>query len=110
VIQRARFVAVAAMCVATFQVSAQSRPSVASDSALLRTMLRTAVREGLTTAHGADAPQLVCVGRPTPSVEGTYTFEFGYHQHELSGGHWRCDVRRRADAWKIASCQLLGVA
>ena len=50
------------VCRRTFQGSAQSRASVASDSALLRTMLRTAVREGLTTAHGADAPQLVCVG------------------------------------------------
>jgi hypothetical protein len=53
-------------------VAAQrSNTRVAEDTAFLGAVFRTAFREGLYTAHGADTPQLVCVGvDPNTNFEG----------------------------------------
>lgn len=56
--------AVVAMLAATPRsgLAAQRGQSVAADTSLMTVVLRTAVREGLYTAHSADSPQVVCVG------------------------------------------------
>jgi hypothetical protein len=160
---------------------AQGRSPVgATDTAMMAAIFRTAVREGLYTAHGANAPALVCIGlagsaplrpdylerlvdppitlvralqrsrtldiRPSSTCgierqegaprhtslvadrrtgkrgilvwvqdplrqpDGTYVVEFGYFEHGLSAGEWKCTVRRRPSGWEVAPCTLLGVA
>jgi len=153
--------------------------TVRADTALIAAILRTAVREALYTAHGAQPPQVVCVAidtvaaaegpfkfvdppasviadlqrgrsllirassacrmlppdasRPprtplvvdgvtgkrgirvwmrTPQWAGpqTFTVQVGYDEHELSGGWWRCTMRKRSGSWEVAGCQLLGIA
>ena len=169
----------AALAVAWQPAVAQRAPRAATtDTAMRAAILRTAVREGLYTAHGANAPALVCVGlaggaplrpdylehladppitlvkqlqrgrtldiRPSSACrfsqggprhtslvveprtgkrgilvwiqdpllqpDGTYSVEFGYFEHRLSAGNWKCTVRRRTSGWEVAPCQLLGVA
>ena len=48
----------------------------------------------------------------TPRWAGPQRFavQVGYDEHELSGGWWRCTMRKRSGAWEVAGCQLLGVA
>jgi len=48
----------------------------------------------------------------TPQSAGPQTFavDVGYDEHMLSGGWWRCTMRKRSGAWEVAGCQLLGVA
>jgi hypothetical protein len=52
----------AALAVAWQPVVAQREPGAATDTAMMAAILRTAVREGLYTAHGANPPALVCIG------------------------------------------------
>jgi len=161
-------------------VAQGSSPVSATDTAMMTAVLRTAVREGMYTAHGANPPALVCIGlagsgplgpgylehladppvtlvnqlqrgrtldiRPSSACgiqhsegaprhtslvveprsgkrgilvwvqdplrqpDGTYSVEFGYFEHRLSGANWKCTVRRRPSGWEVAPCALLGVA
>jgi hypothetical protein len=169
----------AALAVAWQPAVAQGGSRVsATDTAMMAAVLRTAVREGLYTAHGANPPALVCIGlagsaplgpgylehladppitlvkqlqrgrtldiRPSSACrfsqgaprhtslvleprtgkrgilvwlqdplrqpDGTYSVEFGYFEHGLSGANWKCTVRRRPSGWEVAPCQLLGIA
>lgn len=43
-------------------LAAQRGTAATMDTSLMTVVLRTAVREGLYTAHSADTPQVVCVG------------------------------------------------
>lgn len=176
----ARFCGLGALLLVTGTAQAQPAASpVTADTALIAAILRTAVREALYTAHGAEPPQVVCVaidtvaaaegpfklidppasviadlqhgrsllirassacrmlppeaprGRrtrlivdgvtgkrgikvwmrtPQPVGAQTFTVEVGYDEHELSGGWWRCTMRKRSGTWEVAGCQLLGIA
>jgi len=176
----ASFWGLSALLLVAGTVQAQPAASpVTADTALIAAVLRTAVREALYTAHGAEPPQVVCVaidtvvaaegpfklidppasviadlqrGRsllirassacrmlppeaarrprtrlivdgvtgkrgikvwmrtPQPVGAQTFTVEVGYDEHELSAGWWRCTMRKRAGAWEVAGCQLLGIA
>jgi len=176
----ARLCGLGALLLVTGTAEAQPVASpVTADTALIAAVLRTAVREALYTAHGAEPPQVVCVaidtvvaaegpfklidppasviadlqrgrsllirassacrmlspdaprGRRTPLIEDvktgkrgirvwmrtpkpagaqTFAVNVGYDEHELSGGWWRCTMRKRSGTWEVAGCQLLGIA
>ena len=72
----ARFCGLGALLLVTETAQAQSAASpVRADTALIAAILRTAVREALYTAHGAEPPQVVCVAIDTvAAAEGPFKF------------------------------------
>ena len=72
----ARFCGLGALLLVTEPARAQPGASrVRADTALIAAILRTAVREALYTAHGAEPPQVVCVAIDTvAAAEGPFKF------------------------------------
>jgi hypothetical protein len=47
---------------------------------------------------------------PARNSSGSLEVSIGYSEHALSGGWWKCAVRRIKSEWVVNACELLGMA